>query len=68
MVKNNASKNTRHSGSYRWQFSKGGIDQLEIETLFATQEVKQSGGFPALLELKYEPDYLINETKLRILA
>jgi type I restriction enzyme R subunit len=50
------------------QFDKGGIDQLETDTLFATREVKQSGGFPALLGLQHEPDYLINETKLRLLA
>jgi len=50
------------------QFSKGGIDQLETDTLFATQEVQKSGGFPALLGLPQEPDYFINETKLRLLA
>lgn len=49
------------------QFSKGGIDQLETETLFAVQEVQKSGGFPALLGLSQDPDYFINETKLRLL-
>jgi len=50
------------------QFEKGGIEQLETETLFATQEVQKSGGFPALLGLPKEPDYFINETKVRLLT
>jgi type I restriction enzyme, R subunit len=50
------------------QFSKGGIDQLETDTLFATQEVRDCGGFSALLGLQQGPDYLINETKLRLLS
>jgi len=49
-------------------FAKGGIEQLEISELFDEQQVKQNGGFEALINLPEQPGYYINQTKLRLLA
>lgn len=49
-------------------FAKGGIEELEINELFDEHEVKQNGGFEALINLPQQPGYYINETKLRLLA
>ncbi len=49
------------------QFEYGGIDELESDSLFDVPEIKDNGGFSALLRLPIQPDELINETKLRLL-
>lgn len=50
------------------QFERGGIDELETPHLFDVQEVRQAGGFGALLGLPLSPEQLIQETKARLLA
>jgi type I restriction enzyme R subunit len=50
------------------QFAKGGIEELEVNELFDTDEVKSKGGFEALINLPLAPGAYINETKLRLLA
>ncbi len=50
------------------QFEKGGIEELETTALFDQAEVVQSGGFDALIGLPLEPEALIQETKVRLLA
>lgn len=50
------------------QFEHGGIDELETPHLFDVQEVRQAGGFNALLGLPLPPERLIQETKARLLA
>jgi type I restriction enzyme, R subunit len=50
------------------QFEKGGIDELETETLFDERSVIDAGGFEALLRGPEKPDALIQETKEKILA
>ncbi len=50
------------------QFGKGGIEELETNTLFDETDVVAGGGFDALVGLKMEPDTLIHETKVRLLA
>ncbi len=50
------------------QFARGGIDELETPHLFDAQEVRQAGGFNALLGLPLPPAQLIQETKARLLA
>lgn len=49
-------------------FAKGGIEELEINELFDENEVKQKGGFEALINLPEQPGYYINQTKLKLLA
>lgn len=50
------------------QFAKGGIEELESESLFDTPEVLNAGGFDTLLKLPQPPDYFVEETKVRLLA
>lgn len=50
------------------QFEKGGIEELETTNLFDESEIIESGGFDALLGLSTQPEDLIQETKLRLLA
>jgi len=50
------------------QFEKGGIEELETTHLFDEEEIVKSGGFDALIGLKLEPQTLIQETKVRLLA
>jgi type I restriction enzyme R subunit len=50
------------------QFEKGGIEELETTALFEEGEVVASGGFDALVGLPIEPQVLIQETKVRLLA
>jgi type I restriction enzyme R subunit len=50
------------------QFERGGIEDLETESVFDEQSVVDAGGFPALLQAKVDPQHLIEETKVRILA
>jgi type I restriction enzyme R subunit len=50
------------------QFSRGGIEELETESVFDEETVVDAGGFDALLHAKEEPQELIQETKIRILA
>lgn len=49
------------------QFEKGGIEELETQNLFDESEVISSGGFISLMNLKEEPNYLIQQTKYRLL-
>jgi type I restriction enzyme R subunit len=49
-------------------FAKGGIEELELNELFDEHEVKQNGGFDALINLPEQPGFYINQTKLRLLA
>jgi type I restriction enzyme R subunit len=55
-------------GAIAGLFAKGGIEELEINELFDEHEVKQNGGFEALINLPEQPGYYINQTKLRLLA
>jgi hypothetical protein len=50
------------------QFGKGGIEELETNTLFDETDVVAGGGFDTLVGLNREPDVLIHETKMRLLA
>ena len=50
------------------QFEKGGIEELETTNLFDEAEIVASGGFDALAGLSIEPQVLIQETKVRLLA
>lgn len=50
------------------QFAKGGIEELESESLFDAPEVLNAGGFDTLLKLPQPPDYFVEETKVRLLA
>lgn len=50
------------------QFERGGIEELETESIFDEREVVRAGGFEALVGGPVEPHELIQETKLRILA
>lgn len=50
------------------QFERGGIEELETETVFDEESVVGAGGFDALLKAKQDPQELIQETKVRILA
>jgi type I restriction enzyme R subunit len=50
------------------QFEKGGIEELETTNLFDESEIIESGGFDALSNLNIQPQELIQETKLRLLA
>ena len=50
------------------QFEHGGIEELETEKLFDVAEVIQSGGFDSLLRLPVQPQQVIEETKMRLLA
>ncbi len=50
------------------QFAKGGIEELESESLFDAPEVLNAGGFHTLLKLNQPPDYFVEETKVRLLA
>ena len=50
------------------QFERGGIEELETESVFDEQTVVGAGGFDALLQAKEQPQELIQETKIRILA
>ena len=50
------------------QFEKGGIEELETTTLFDETDVVESGGFEALIGLPIQPQDLIQETKVRLLA
>ena len=49
-------------------FAGGGIEELEVQELFDEQEVRNNGGFEALMNLPEQPWYYINQTKLRLLA
>ena len=50
------------------QFAKGGIEELESESLFDAPEVISAGGFDTLLKLPRPPEYFVEETKVRLLA
>jgi type I restriction enzyme R subunit len=50
------------------QFERGGIEELETESVFDEETVLDAGGFDALLKAREEPQELIQETKVRILA
>lgn len=50
------------------QFEKNGIEELETTTLFDESEVVANGGFDALVGLTRQPQELIQETKVRLLA
>jgi type I restriction enzyme, R subunit len=50
------------------QFARGGIEELETESLFDEQDVINAGGFDALLGGSEEPQVLIQSAKERILA
>jgi type I restriction enzyme R subunit len=50
------------------QFERGGIEELETETVFDEQTVVAAGGFNALTGNDVGPRELIEETKVRILA
>ncbi len=50
------------------QFEKGGIEELETYNLFDEQQVRDQGGFEALLNLQAQPNELIEQTKVRLLA
>jgi type I restriction enzyme R subunit len=50
------------------QFEKGGIEELETTNLFDEAEIVAIGGFDALAGLSIEPQILIQETKVRLLA
>lgn len=50
------------------QFAKGGIEELESESLFDAPEVLNAGGFDTLLKLPQPPNYFVEETKVRLLA
>lgn len=51
------------------QFAQGGIEELETKHLFDAKDVKKHGGFKVLLNIpNYQPNRIIEETKLRLLA
>lgn len=50
------------------QFEKGGIEELETTNLFDETEIVADGGFEALLGISIQPESLIQETKMRLLA
>ncbi len=50
------------------QFVKGGIEELETESLFDEQTVAAAGGFDALASAGTPPERLIQATKVKILA
>jgi hypothetical protein len=50
------------------QFENGGIEELETTNLFDEAEIVASGGFESLVGLHAQPQQLIQETKVRILA
>ena len=49
------------------QFERGGIEELENETVFDLPEIVKEGGFNALVGLQVEPQQCIQQTKLRLL-
>ena len=51
------------------QFAQGGIEELETKHLFDAKEVKKHGGLKVLLNIpNYQPNKIIEDTKLRLLA
>lgn len=51
------------------QFAQGGIEELETKHLFDAKDVKKHGGLKVLINIpNYQPNKIIEETKLRILA
>lgn len=51
------------------QFAQGGIEELESNRLFDAKEVKKHGGLQVLFNIpNYQPNRIIEETKLRILS
>ena len=55
-------------GAISSQFKRGGIEELESESLFDAQSVMAAGGFAALVGASASPQVLIHETKIRLLA
>ncbi len=49
------------------QFSRGGIEELESESLFDVPEIVDSGGFKSMLRLQIPPHDLIVDVKRRLL-
>jgi len=50
------------------QFEKGGIEELETTNLFDETEIVASGGFESLVGLPAQPQDLVQEAKVRLLA
>ncbi len=50
------------------QFEKGGIEELETTNLFDEAEIVASGGFESLVGLPAQPQDLVQEAKVRLLA
>ena len=51
------------------QFAQGGIEELETQHLFEAKDVKKHGGLKVLLNIpNYQPNKIIEDTKLRLLA
>ncbi len=49
------------------QFARGGIDELESESLFDVPDIVKFGGFKSLINIAKNPQELLYETKIRLL-